>query len=150
MEVYPSYMELRELGFINSKVIQITSEDPAEQELFSLLKKIDNSIDSYFTRNEQLTLSGREMLDKISAFLNKYPEVKMEISVHTDNRGYPSTNLSTSQLRAKTLMDYLISKGIDKGRLIAWGYGGSKPIALNIDEKGRKKNRRVEFNILQY
>jgi outer membrane protein OmpA-like peptidoglycan-associated protein len=147
MDVYPSYIELRELGFTNARVRQITPDDPDEQELFRLAKKIDNSIDNIFTRNGQLTSSGRVVLDQIIGFLKKFPEANIEVSVHTDNTGYASNNLSTSQLRAKVLTDYLISKGIDSGRLIAWGYGGSKPIALNIDEKGRKKNRRVEFNI---
>jgi hypothetical protein len=57
-------------------------------------------------------------------------------------------NLKLSDDRAKSVMKYLVDKGIDKDRLTAKGYGSTKPIAENDTEEGREKNRRVEFNIV--
>ncbi len=67
---------------------------------------------------------------------------------HTDNQGSTDVNLRLSTERAKTVMDYLISKGISKKRLNHEGFGGTIPIAENFKEETRKLNRRVEFKII--
>jgi OOP family OmpA-OmpF porin len=69
------------------------------------------------------------------------------ISGHTDNVGNKSYNLKLSENRAKSVANYLISKGIDASRIKSLGMGNSKPIQSNESEDGRKANRRVEFYI---
>ncbi len=87
-------------------------------------------------------------LDAIVDILKQNPQFKIEISGHTDNVGTDESNLVLSQNRANAVVKYLISKGIPKERLIAKGYGKTKPIANNQTEEGRAQNRRVEFKIL--
>lgn len=88
-------------------------------------------------------------LDKLVRFLKTSPTVVIEISGHTSSDGNDSYNLKLSQDRSKSIVDYLVSKGIDSKRLIAKGYGETVPIADNNTEEGRKLNRRVEFKILK-
>jgi outer membrane protein OmpA-like peptidoglycan-associated protein len=87
-------------------------------------------------------------LDKLIQLLNDNLSVKIEISGHTDNIGTPADNLTLSNNRAKSVVHYLISKGIAAPRLVAKGYGETKPIADNSTEEGRAKNRRTEFRVI--
>ncbi len=89
-------------------------------------------------------------LSRVIKLLEKHPEMKLEIAGHTDNISSYKFNLKLSQKRAKAVADYLITKGIEKNRLITKGYSYKKPIADNKTEEGRTKNRRVEFKILGY
>jgi outer membrane protein OmpA-like peptidoglycan-associated protein len=88
------------------------------------------------------------MLDQIVKLLNKYPSLKLEVAVHTDNTGTIENNLTLSQLHSRLLVNYLINRGINSKRLVATGFGGSKPIAPNLLEKERRLNRRIDFIIL--
>ncbi len=69
---------------------------------------------------------------------------KFEIAGHTDSDGDDQSNLKLSQARAETVVNYLISKGISADRLVAKGYGESRPIEDNNTETGKQKNRRTE------
>ena len=80
--------------------------------------------------------------------LKDNPTVKIEISGHTDNVGKPSDNLTLSNNRAKSVVNYLITKGISAQRLVAKGYGETKPVADNKTEEGRAKNRRTELKVI--
>jgi outer membrane protein OmpA-like peptidoglycan-associated protein len=71
-------------------------------------------------------------------------ESKFEIAGHTDSDGDDESNLKLSQLRAESVVNYLISKGIKAERLIAKGYGETQPIENNDTEEGKQKNRRTE------
>ena len=76
------------------------------------------------------------------------PNLKIEISSHTDSKGANEYNFKLSENRAKSVVDYLISKGIDSNRLVSKGYGEEKPIVTNDTEEGRQLNRRTEFKIV--
>ena len=89
------------------------------------------------------------MLDQIVKLMNKYPAVKLEVAVHSDNTGTQEASLNLSQLRAKLLVSYLINRGINAKRLVATGFGGSKPISSNILEKDRMLNRRIDFILIK-
>ncbi|NJM25818.1 MAG: OmpA family protein [Bacteroidia bacterium] len=89
-------------------------------------------------------------LDLVVEFLNKNPNVKIELAGHTDNRGIQSHNVRLSQLRVERVREYLVSKGIVANRVTGKGYGGSKPIASNEAEETRQLNRRVEFIIKKF
>lgn len=88
-------------------------------------------------------------LDRVAEILKKQPNLKIEISGHTDNQGSLKYNTDLSESRAKTVVDYLIGKGIAENRLTYKGYAYEKPIATNDTEEGRSANRRVEFKILE-
>lgn len=94
-------------------------------------------------------------LDKLVDLLTDNPEIKIEMSSHTDSIASNSYNLQLSQRRAESTVRYLISKGIAPDRLVAKGYGEEKPIARNTNPdgtdnpEGRQRNRRTEFKILE-
>ncbi len=87
-------------------------------------------------------------LDKIVQLLKDNPTVKIEIGGHTDNAGKPADNLLLSNNRAKAVINYLGSNGVSSQRLIAKGYGETKPAADNKTEEGRAKNRRTEMKVI--
>lgn len=90
-----------------------------------------------------------EELDKVVNFLNDNPSLEIEISGHTDSKGGDDYNLNLSQGRAQSVVDYVISKGIDEFRLVAKGYGETVPLETNETDAGRAINRRVEFKVLK-
>jgi len=88
-------------------------------------------------------------LDRIVKLLNDYPNASVEIDGHTDFVGNDTDNMLLSKNRAKSCLDYIVSKGINIKRLTYKGFGESKPLADNNTEEGRKLNRRVEFVIIK-
>jgi len=90
-----------------------------------------------------------ELLDEVATTLVTNPQIgKVEVSGHTDSRGSDSYNLKLSDDRAKAVLEYLTNRGVKAERLVAQGYGETKPIASNRTDSGRAQNRRVEFTIL--
>lgn len=87
-------------------------------------------------------------LDRLVALLNSYPNMTIEIGGHTDNHGSLKFNTDLSEARAKSVVDYLVDKGISKTRLSYKGYAYLQPIATNDTEDGRQQNRRVEFKVI--
>ncbi|MEJ2363279.1 MAG: OmpA family protein, partial [Deltaproteobacteria bacterium] len=85
------------------------------------------------------------LLDEVVSILKKNPQIKVEIQGYADNTGTAHYNQWLSERRAKRVMDYLVSKGINPERLQAKGYGSSRPVASNATEEGRAQNRRVEL-----
>ena len=86
-------------------------------------------------------------IERLSLFLKRNKQIKIEIIGHTDNQGSKSYNLDLSRRRANALMNALIQKGISADRLSAQGKGSEAPIATNDTEEGRAQNRRVEIII---
>jgi outer membrane protein OmpA-like peptidoglycan-associated protein len=95
-----------------------------------------------------LTEESTTTLVQVADVLTKNPTIKVEISGHTDNVGAAAYNNKLSLDRAKTVVDFLVKKGIDKTRLTSVGYGAERPIASNKSDIGRAKNRRTEFKII--
>lgn len=91
-------------------------------------------------------------LDKVVQLLMENPQVRIELGSHTDCRGKDAYNLSLSEKRAKSAVDYIISKGIAKDRLRSKGYGESKPsedcVCESCTEEQHARNRRTEFKVL--
>lgn len=80
--------------------------------------------------------------------LKQFPDLRLEISGHTDNAGDRDANIALSKSRAEAVKRFLVSQGIAEGRLQAAGYGPDRPIADNRKKSGKAKNRRVEFKLL--
>ncbi|MCC2545546.1 OmpA family protein [Hymenobacter sp. BT175] len=83
-------------------------------------------------------------LDKLAQLLKSQPALQLEIVGHTDNVGDPALNLQLSRQRAERVRDYLLRNGVEAHRLVAEGYGGTRPVADNDDPRQRPRNRRVE------
>lgn len=89
-------------------------------------------------------------LDKVVKFMKQNPNVRVELSSHTDSRGSLKTNMALSQKRAVSCVNYLVKKGIPKSRIVPKGYGPLHPVVRNAKtEKQHAKNRRTEIKILK-
>ncbi len=142
-------------GTNNDEIIVLNNPDicltpiPVPEIVEGVLENVE------FEFNQAKLLEGSyAMLDKVVEKLVKNPNMKIEISGHTDSKGLPELNMRLSEARAKACVDYLISKKIDSSRLTAKGYGETLPIAKNTNDdgsdnpEGRQKNRRTEFKII--
>ena len=101
------------------------------------------------TAKYNLVDASKVELNKLLNFLNNNPSITIEVGGHTDNQGDKVSNQLLSENRAKSVMTYLITNGISEARISAKGYGDEKPIADNVTEEGRAKNRRTEFKIIK-
>lgn len=123
---------------------EVTTPQPKQIDLQPILFGFDKS---------SLTARGMEELDKVAKLLKADPELEVVLTGFTDPLGPESYNLTLSKKRAQTALNYLISKGVDAGRLTATGKGETNFIAVNTypdgrdNPAGRKYNRRVEFEI---
>ena len=86
----------------------------------------------------------RSEIAKVADYMKQYPTTTALIEGHTDNVGSPAANMKLSQLRAESVVNYLVDNfGIDRSRLAAKGYGSTMRIAYNNTPEGRQKNRRI-------
>ena len=97
--------------------------------------------------------AGTDVLDKVAQTLGSCTQFKIEIGGHTDSGGDEAMNLNLSQRRANAVRTYLVNKGVAADRLIAKGYGETKPLVadravIGVDSQDRAKNRRTEFTIV--
>jgi OOP family OmpA-OmpF porin len=92
-------------------------------------------------------------LDALVVTMQDNPNIKIELASHTDSIGKEAYNLKLSQQRAQSCVDYIISKGVSKDRIVAKGYGKSRPLMPNSlpdgkdNPEGRQLNRRTEFTV---
>ncbi|HEV8286285.1 MAG TPA: OmpA family protein [Chitinophagaceae bacterium] len=88
-------------------------------------------------------------LDRVVKLLKENPAIEIEMSAHTDSYGTDEYNFKLSDNRARSCMEYILSKGIETNRITSHGYGESVPVAPNDTPENRQLNRRVEFKILK-
>lgn len=88
-----------------------------------------------------------ETLGNLVDLMKRKKTMVIELSGHTDNVGDEKANQKLSENRAKSVKDYLVSKGISETRITAVGYGSTRPAASNETDEGRQKNRRTEVSI---
>ncbi len=114
-----------------------------------VLENILYDLDKYNIRPD----AARE-LDKLAQTLKDNPTIRIELSSHTDSRNTHRYNAMLSRLRAQAAVDYLISKGIDRNRLVAKGYGETQLLnrcadGVSCSEAQHQLNRRTEFKIIR-
>jgi outer membrane protein OmpA-like peptidoglycan-associated protein len=102
------------------------------------------------TGESGLSYGSKSILDEVALSLNEWSEVKIEIQGYSDAVGNEATNTRLSQLRAQSVLAYLVSRGISSERLRAVGLGSANPLDSNNSAAGRKKNRRVELHRVDY
>lgn len=119
-----------------------------KQGLALRLKTILFDFDSY-----TLTRESKFEIEKVYAFIEENPSLYIEVCGHTDSKGSPSYNLKLSSKRAKSVVEYLVSRGIDERRFIVKGMGALSCIASNANAdgtdnpSGRRLNRRASIRI---
>ena len=102
---------------------------------------------TFEANQSHLIKSARPILKELKDVLVENPKVKINILGHTGNLGHDQYNLTLSLERAKIVKDYLVKLGISESRLNYHGFGESRPVADNSTEDGRRKNRRIEFEV---
>lgn len=100
---------------------------------------------NFETGKADIKTESQNTIDQIAEMLKANAALKISIEGHTDNAGNAASNKALSENRAKSVMNALIAKGIDKARLSSKGWGDAKPVAENTTEDGMAKNRRVEI-----
>ena len=125
-------------------------DDGCPDEVPAEVKKFTGVIEgiNFRTGSADILSGSYVILDRAVKVLQDYPEVNLEISGHTDNRGKPDYNRSLSQRRADAVKTYFVQRGIASTRLQAIGYGPTRPIADNKTQSGRATNRRTEFRLI--
>jgi outer membrane protein OmpA-like peptidoglycan-associated protein len=96
------------------------------------------------TGSANIDPSSNPRLDRVVEYMTHMASARIRIGGHTDNVGNPQRNQALSQQRADAVRSYLVSHGIDGGRVEAVGYGDTQPVAPNDTEAGRQQNRRIE------
>ena len=104
---------------------------------------------NFETGKADLKIESFPVLHELVAYLNRKDDERIEIGGHTDNVGKPAANILLSTERPKSVIAYVISKGIDDSRLTAKGYGSSITVASNNTGTGKAMNRRTEIKILE-
>jgi outer membrane protein OmpA-like peptidoglycan-associated protein/tetratricopeptide (TPR) repeat protein len=137
---------------------QFVVDDPWLQVLELKNKKQKESLtiveNIYYGLNDyKFDQAGRIILDKVIQILKDNPNLNIELSSHTDSRAGDAYNLKLSQKRAQYAVDYIISRGVDKKRLKAIGFGETKLLnrcanGVECSEDEHKINRRTEFKIV--
>ncbi|MDX2191458.1 MAG: OmpA family protein [Bacteroidota bacterium] len=150
-------------GFFNSDTTLSTSTKPIKDSIQEKPKPLTIKLSEiknnkvvrlnriYFEYNSfELQPSSKRELIKLAKFLNINSKIVIEVGSHTDNRGSDAFNLILSQKRSEVVVNFLKSSNIDPDRLIASGYGETKPIVKNpITEEEHALNRRIEFKIVK-
>lgn len=138
---------------IRAKDIPPIEEEPMEVKLEVKEAKegssfvIDNIL--YNTNSAELKQESKIILESFAQYLKENPKIKVEIQGHTDNVGNAKDNLALSSNRAFSVKALIEEYGVEGKRILAKGFGQTKPIADNTNEAGRSKNRRTEFQILE-
>lgn len=125
--------------------------DGCPDELPKEVQKFVGVIQGIFfdTNKDTIKPQSEVVLEEALGVFQKYPDIRVKISGHTDIRGSHEHNMDLSQRRAGSVRDWLVEHGMKSSRLETQGYGPDEPIADNKSKAGRAKNRRIEFEILQ-
>jgi outer membrane protein OmpA-like peptidoglycan-associated protein len=153
---------VRKKDYLGTSEDVTTKEITVEKEIkinLSLAKKSKKpihipNIQYEFGRAELMEISKITIDTTVLRLMIANPELIIEIQSHTDSKGNDRFNEKLSQKRAESVVNYLITKGIDSKRLKPKGYGETKPVAPNEhadgsdNPEGRALNRRTDFNII--
>jgi OOP family OmpA-OmpF porin len=128
---------------VDEKGCEIVIAPPTPEVNLNLL--VLSSETSFEFNSAQLKPAAFPELDKMLEQMKKYPMSRWRIEGHTDNVGSEDGNLKMSKMRAESVLNYFVSRGIPQGRFEVVGMGSKQPIADNATPEGKAKNRRVEI-----
>ncbi|MCK5202462.1 MAG: DUF3568 family protein, partial [Desulfobacterales bacterium] len=110
---------------------------------------VDSALMIFFEQNSNdLTEKAIEKLDRVFEILIKDPNTEITLNGYSDSTGSASYNEMISEIRANAVKSYLVGKGVEPSRILAFGHGSQKTIASNKTADGRRLNRRVEIELV--
>ena len=140
---------------------EVTKEVMTSKGGLSSYEEIDCELTSYNVLPIQyelgsaaITRESRSIIDdRLLTLMQEKPNIRIQLNAHTDSRGSAASNQSLSERRAQSVADYLVSKGINRSRLVTRGYGESQlknrcADGVNCSEAEHRVNRRTEFRVL--
>ncbi|MFX2258051.1 OmpA family protein [Acinetobacter variabilis] len=145
-DLQTTQVKLQGLIPVNFRLNTQFSLNQAEQQIIDAALK--NRIIEFESGSAILATSGVQILDEMAVVLKRVRGKKVKILGHTDSSGDADKNIILSQQRADAVKTYLIHKNIPAESLSTEGLGSNKPVADNTTSEGRKKNRRIEFEVL--
>lgn len=122
------------------QVLRVDTVEVQAPEIDQLVLRVQFVTDS--TRLLRRTIP---LLDTIARAMIATPDAHWVVEGHTDNVGTPEHNRTLAQGRAQTVLDYFVTRGVDRSRLEAHGYGETRPVVSNSTVEGRAQNRRVQL-----
>jgi len=123
--------------------VDVTEADNGQSILVNLPEGVTFDVGSYTLKPQ-----FRATLDQIAQSLKTYPNSLIDVYGHTDSTGSDAFNQTLSQNRAQTVANYLVTQGVAASRIRSQGFGETMPVADNMTEEGRARNRRVEIKIV--
>lgn len=121
--------------------------NPDQVKPLDIATALNLQIINFATASSDIPDSNKSVLDQAAALMNRVLNVQLTVKGFTDAVGNAESNKTLSHQRAQSVVDYLISKGVDPSKLKAEGYGQENPVADNATEEGKFKNRRIEFAV---
>jgi K(+)-stimulated pyrophosphate-energized sodium pump len=136
-------VDVPEGSFESDILIALANNDTAIMNKPYVLERV------YFdSGSSDLSDGSRLQITGLAAILNAYPELKIHLRGHTDNRGSADGNLAISTQRAQAVKSSLMHLAVEQNRISIQGMGPIEPIADNTSEEGRAKNRRIDLSII--
>ena len=136
-------------------VVKISRPEEEEIDIDEVLKGLEVKIHNVYFKTESAELKSESYaeIDKIIDLMKQYSDIVVVIGAHTDSRGRSSYNEWLSLKRAEAVVKYMVSKGIEKDRLLARGFGETKPLnhckdGVDCTEEEHGINRRITFQII--
>jgi outer membrane protein OmpA-like peptidoglycan-associated protein len=126
------------------EIVQDVPLDKIEIGVGIVLNNIFYDVDKATLRPESVA-----ELERLNKLMVENPSLKIEIGGHTDSDGSDAHNETLSQNRAQSVVDFLVGKGVNIGRMVAKGYGEKSPVAPNDTKENKQLNRRTELKILE-
>ncbi|MCB2076986.1 MAG: OmpA family protein [Novosphingobium sp.] len=123
--------------------VDVTEADDGQSILVNLPEGVTFDVGSYALKPQ-----FRMTLDQIAESLKQYPNSLIDVYGHTDSTGSDAFNQTLSENRARTVANYLATRGVAESRIRSQGFGETMPVADNASEEGRRLNRRVEIKIV--
>lgn len=135
----------KEFSTKEQTIYQMVEKNLEQLEVSINSEKVDKDLLTFDNSETKLNTNAQKEIEKIAIFMKNNPQLKVEITGYTDDRGSDLLNSQISQSRALSVANLLINKGVSKKRVKVSWFGKNNPVESNLTEDGRKKNRRVEF-----
>ena len=115
----------------------------------NLIRGLLRQIPILISGQSNIDRDSRGLMDRLVEVALRCPNTVIEIGGHTDTDGDEAANMRLSERRAEAVRDYMLRAGLSADRLVAVGYGATRPLASNDTAEGKAQNRRIEFVVRQ-
>lgn len=109
---------------------------------------MQTSVINFALNSDAIEASSEALLNNLISVAVRCDSARIEVSGHTDSSGDQAANFELSQRRANSVRRYLVERGVLEDRIVAQGFGATRPVATNATIQGQAQNRRIEFKVV--